>query len=118
MANYGFREYFSQNISGELTAFPQITGIHMIKYTSTWNYFTGRSQDDPDHRWVIRDGENVSIFDPYYCHLRLVFDLNSTWDSQLAQAIKAMFLTQWYVDRVMIIPDARVTSPSLFGMEQ
>jgi hypothetical protein len=29
-----------------------------------------------------------------------------------------MFLTQWYVDRVMIIPDARVTSPSLFGMEQ
>jgi len=116
--NYGFRDYFSQNLSAELTAYPQITGIHMIEYTSTWNCFTHRSQRNPDNRWTIRDGENVSLFDPYYCHLRLAFDLNQTWDNQLAQDIATMLLTQWYIHRVRIIPDARVTSPSIFGMEQ
>ena len=90
----------------------------IIEYTYTWNCFTNRSQRDPDNRWTIRDGVNESFFDPYYCHLRLVFDLNQTWDNQLAMDIATMLLTQWYIHRVRIIPDARVTSPSPFGMEQ
>ena len=114
--NYGFRDYFSQNLTAELTLYPQITGIHKIEYNSTWNYFAGRSQDDPDHRWVIRDGKNVSIFDPYYCYLRPIFDVNQTWDDQLAKTIETMLLSQWYVKRVRTIPLILNTDP--FGMEQ
>ncbi|MFX1286742.1 MAG: hypothetical protein ACFFB5_24100 [Promethearchaeota archaeon] len=116
-SNKEFREYFSQDLSKELAAYPQITGIHMIEYTSTFNYFTNLAQKDPDHRWYPEDGKNVSKFDPYYCHLRFRFDSNQTWDDQLAMGIETMFLNQWYVERVMIIPDARVTTPS-FGSAQ
>ena len=116
--NKGFMVYFSQDLSEEITAYPQIVKIVDIIYTYTYNWFINERQDDPDHRWVIRDGKNVSTFDPYYCLLWFRFDSNQTWDNQLAVDIETMFLNKWYVEQVMIIPDARVTSPSPFGSEQ
>ena len=117
-SNKEFMEYFSQDLSEEIAAYPQIVRIVDIKYTATYNWFTDESQRDPDHRWVIRDGKNVSTFDPYYCLLWFRFDSNQTWDNQLAVDIETMFLNKWYVEQVMIIPDVRVPSPSPFGMEQ
>ncbi len=116
--NKEFMDYFSQDLSEEIAGYPQIVRIVDIKYTYTFNHFTNLSQKDPDHRWVIRDGKNVSTFDPYYCLLWFRFDSNQTWDNQLAVDIETIFLNKWYVERVMIIPDARVTSPSPFGSEQ
>ena len=72
--NKEFMEYFSQDLSEEIAAYPQIVKIVDIKYTATYNWFTDESQRDPDHRWVIRDGKNVSTFDPYYCLLWFRFD--------------------------------------------
>ncbi len=117
-SNTQFMEYFSQDLSEEIAAYPQIVRVVDIKYTDTFNHFTNQSQYDPDHRWYPQDGKNVSKFDPYYCLLWFRFDSNQTWNNQLAVDIETMFLNKWYVERVMIIPDARVTSPSPFGSEQ
>jgi hypothetical protein len=111
--NEAFRDYFSQDLSTELLVYPQIPGIHRIEYTDTYNFITDDEQNDPKHRWSLRDGVNVSIFDPYYAHLRLSFNFNTTWDDQLALNIEMMLLIQWYINQTVIVPEARVYPPSL-----
>ncbi|MFX0087693.1 MAG: hypothetical protein ACFFAU_18730 [Candidatus Hodarchaeota archaeon] len=116
-SNEAFRDYFSNDLSSELTAYPQIDSIYRIEYTDTYNYFTGLGQYDPDHRWYPQEGVNVSKFDPYYCLVKLYFDMNQTWDNQLAHDIELLLLNKWYVEQVMIIPDARVPRATPFGTE-
>jgi hypothetical protein len=115
--NEAFREYFSDDLSNEIATYPQIDRVHQIKYTNTYNYFTGLAQYDPDHRWYPQEGVNVSKFDPYYCFVRLFFDLNKTWTVQLANNIEEMLLNKWYVEQVMIIPDVRVPQSTPFGSD-
>ena len=114
--NYGFRNYFSLNLSNELAEYPQIKEIIMIEYTWTYNYFTYHRQDDSDNCWSY--SRNVSTFDPYYCLVRLSVYENVTWDNQLAQKIETMLLDKWYVNQIKIIPDVRVPSPTPFGSDQ
>lgn len=116
-SNQEFQKNFSQDLSNEISTYPQIVDFS-IEYTYTWHYFNELGQYDPDHRWYPMKGKNVSKFDPYYGYLRFEFDSNKTWDSQLAGNIEIMLLNKWYVERVLLIPDARLSSPSLFGMEQ
>lgn len=111
--NYGFRDYFSQNLSQILGLYPQIDEIILIEYENTYNYFTNQSQNDPDHPWS--GSLNVSVFDPYYCLTWISVHDNVTWDNQLGQKIEIMILSKWYIKQMMIIPDARVSSPTPFG---
>ncbi|MFX0088136.1 MAG: hypothetical protein ACFFAU_20955 [Candidatus Hodarchaeota archaeon] len=113
--NYGFRNYFSNNLSNEMAVYPQIKEVFMIEYTWTYNYFTYQYQNDPDNSWSY--SLNVSTFDPYYCLVRLSVYENVTWDNQLAQKIETMLLGKWYVNQIKIIPDARVPQATPFGTE-
>jgi hypothetical protein len=115
--NKAFRDYFYQDLSTELVVYPQILGIHMIEYTTTFNFIAGQGQNDPEDRWEYIAGENVSAFDPYYAHLRLNFDYNTTWDDQLARNIETMLLIQWYINQTVIVPDARVPEVHIWGQE-
>jgi hypothetical protein len=114
--NEAFRQNFSNDVSNEMTAYPPIDRYEMA-YTWTYNYLSGWSQNDPDHRWYPSEGVNVSKFDPYYCFVRLYFDLNKTWTVQLAHDVEEMLLAKWYVNQIKISPDVRVPQATPFGTE-